>query len=67
MMSNTIRKLAKTNGITDRIFSSVIIADENNSVSKSIGIYRRNLSEIRSVYTNANILLVYTDRISDGL
>jgi hypothetical protein len=43
-MSNTIRKLAKTNGITDVIFSSVIIVDENNSVSKYVGIYRQNKS-----------------------
>jgi len=37
----TTRKPEKTNGITDGIFPSVIYTDENNSVSKSVGIYRR--------------------------
>jgi len=39
--SPTTRKPEKTNGITDRIFLSVIYTDENNSVSKFVGIYRR--------------------------
>jgi hypothetical protein len=37
----TTRKPEKTNGITDGIFPSVIYTDGNNSVSKSVGIYRR--------------------------
>ena len=42
MTAYTTRKLEKTNGITDGIFPSVIITDGNNSVSKSVGIYRRH-------------------------
>jgi hypothetical protein len=38
---HTTRKPEKINRITDRIFLSVTITDGNNSVSKSIGIYRR--------------------------
>jgi len=41
---NTTRKPEKSNGITDRIFPSVIYTDGNNSISKSIGIHRRNKS-----------------------
>jgi len=41
---NTTRKPVKSNGITDGIFPSVIYTDANNSVSKSVGIYRRNKS-----------------------
>jgi len=37
----TTRKSAKTNGITDGHFTSVIFIDENNFVSDSVGIYRR--------------------------
>jgi len=37
----TTRKPEKTNGITDGLFPSVIITDENNNVSTSVGIYRR--------------------------
>jgi hypothetical protein len=37
----TTRKLEKSNGITEGIFSSVTYTDGNNSVSKSVGIYRR--------------------------
>jgi len=40
----TTKKPEKSNGITDGIFSSVIYTNENNSVSKSVGIYRRNQS-----------------------
>jgi len=40
--SHTTRKPKKTNGITNRIFPSVIITDGNNSVSKSVGIYQRH-------------------------
>jgi len=44
----TTRKPEKSNGITDRIFPSIIYTDGNNSVSKSVGtyvgIYRRNIS-----------------------
>jgi len=36
----TTKKPEKTNRITNRIFPSVIITDRNNSVSKSVGIYR---------------------------
>jgi hypothetical protein len=48
----TIRKPKKTNGITDRIFPLVIYTDGNNSVSKSLGIYRRNkpVGETISIY-----------------
>jgi hypothetical protein len=37
----TTRKPEKTNGITDGLFPSIIITDENNNVSTSVGIYRR--------------------------
>jgi len=37
----TTRKPEKNNEITDGIFPSVIYTDGNNSVSKSVGIYRR--------------------------
>ena len=37
----TTRKPDKTNGITDGNIPSVIFTDRNNSVSKSVGIYRR--------------------------
>jgi len=40
----TTRKPEKSNGITDGIFPSVIYTDGNNSVSKSVGIYRQNKS-----------------------
>jgi hypothetical protein len=40
--SITTRKSEKINGITDGIFPSVIYTDGNNSVSKFVGIYRRN-------------------------
>jgi hypothetical protein len=40
----TTRKPEKSNGITDGIFPSIIYTDRNNSVSKSVGIYRRNMS-----------------------
>jgi hypothetical protein len=36
----TTRKSEKTNGITDKIFSSKFFTDGHNSVSKSVGIYR---------------------------
>ena len=39
----TTRKPEKTNEITDEIVPSVIYTDGNNSVSKSVGIYRRNI------------------------
>jgi hypothetical protein len=42
LIVNTTRKPEKTNGITYGIFPSVIYTDGNNSVSKSVGIYRRN-------------------------
>jgi hypothetical protein len=34
----------KTNGITSRIFSSVIFTNGNNSISTSVGIYRQKIS-----------------------
>jgi len=40
----TTRKPEKTNGITDWTISSVIITDGHNSISKSVGIYRRTIS-----------------------
>ena len=43
-MMNTTRKPEKSNGITDGIFPSVIYTDGHNSVSKSVGRYRRNHS-----------------------
>jgi hypothetical protein len=42
--SYTTRKPAKTNRITDVIFSSVILTDGNNSISNSVGIYRQHNS-----------------------
>jgi len=45
----TTRKPEKTNGITDEIFLSVIITDENNSISKSVSIYRRHRSDGETV------------------
>jgi hypothetical protein len=39
---STTRKPEKTNRITNGIFPSVIITDGNNSVSKSVDIYRRH-------------------------
>jgi len=45
----TTRKRKKTNGITDGMFPSVIITDGHNSVSKSVGIYRRHKSVNNSV------------------
>jgi hypothetical protein len=42
-ISNTTRKSAKTIGITDRIFASVIFTDRNNFVSNSDGIYRQKI------------------------
>jgi len=39
----TTRKPVKTNGITNGIFPSVIITTKNNSISKSVGIYRPDL------------------------
>jgi len=51
-LTNTTRKPAKTNGITHRIFSSVILTDGNNSVSKSVGIYRqiKSISNMVGIY-----------------
>ena len=40
-VASTTRKPEKTNGITDENIPSVIIIDEHNSVSTSVGIYRR--------------------------
>jgi hypothetical protein len=39
----TTRKPEKSNGITDGNIPSVMITDGHNSVSKSVGIYRRNI------------------------
>jgi hypothetical protein len=75
------RKPAKTNGITDEIFSSVILTDGNNSVFNSVGIYRQHNSvgDPVCIYRRHNsvgdtvgiyqrtISSVYTDRITDGL
>jgi len=41
-MRYTTRKPEKSNGITDGNIPSVIYTDGHNSVSKSVGIYRRN-------------------------
>jgi hypothetical protein len=48
----TTRKPEKSNGITEGIFSSVIYTDGNNSVSKSVGIYRR-------IYSVGNSIGIY--------
>ena len=40
----TTRKPEKSNGITDGKMPSVIYTDGYNSISKSVGIYRRNMS-----------------------
>jgi hypothetical protein len=60
----TTRKPEKTNGITDGIFLSVIYTDGNNSVFKSVGIYRRNKPV--GIYRQ-NIPSVYTDGFADGV
>jgi hypothetical protein len=57
------RKPEKSNGITDGIFPSVIYTDGNNSVSKSIGIYRQN----KSVGDTIGIYRWYTDGVADGV
>jgi len=46
---NTTRKPEKSNGITDGNIPSVIYTDGHKSVSKSVGIYRRNHSVGNSV------------------
>jgi hypothetical protein len=59
-MMNTTRKPEKSNGITDGIFPSVIYTDGHNSVSKSVGIYRRNKSV-------GNAIGIYRRNISVGI
>ena len=58
--SNTTRKPEKSNRIIDRIFLSVIYTNENNSISKSVGIYRRTDSV-------GNSLGIYRRNISVGI
>ena len=60
----TTRKPEKTNGITDRIFPSVIIIPSQN-----LSVYTDGLdpSAKRLVYTDENIPSVYTNRFSDGV
>jgi len=55
----------KTNGITDEIFSSVIITDGNNSISKSVGIYRwyKSIGDTVGIYRqNISVGIYRPDR-----
>ena len=56
----TTRKLEKSNGITDGNIPSVINTDGHNSVSKSVGIYRRN-------HSVGNAVGIYRQNISVGI
>ena len=56
----TTRKPEKSNGITDGNIPSVINTDGHNSVSKSVGIYRRN-------HSVGNAVGIYRQNISVGI
>ena len=60
----TTRKPEKSNGITDGNIPSVMITDGHNSVSKSVGIYRRNIpTEIFRRYIPSTSPTEYTFRL----
>jgi hypothetical protein len=56
----TTRKLEKSNGIIDENIPSVINTDGHHSVSKSVGIYRRN-------HSVGNSIGIYRQNISIGI